>query len=204
MEDKKSLVKVNEDSFVLDADLLASIRINGGSYNAFEPGEPLVLTYTGRDEESLGRTLPIMNVSGRMLNVERIANFIVDDEKLEVENEGTSEECLKFGSKPSYLIDYIKDSGKMPRKMVVTRRIAAGATQSYLKEDDERTEIMLEEYKKLDINVEGLENFPLMRYLRSKDRFYIPKHVVVEFDPTETQQNNEPDKTTKPTAKSRK
>lgn len=176
------LVTVNADqSLKLNAEMLASVRINGGSYNAFEKGEKLIISYTGRDEESFGRKLPILNVSGRMINAERLGNFILDDENLEVENKDTTEECIKFGSKPKYLVEYLREGHDLPHKLIVTQRIASGATQDYLREDDERTELVKAAYAEQGITIEGKENFPLMRYVKSRNRFYVPKHVCVEL-----------------------
>ncbi len=138
----KNLITVTASgAFKISEDLLKGISIRGVR-SPFTEGEVVTLELTDQTEKCLEAKdnveYPIFLIGkGRRINLYRLANLYIDDEKLVLANVGDAKhECLPFGSKPTTLAEVMRaNGGTMPNSLTITRRFKEGASAGYLSYD---------------------------------------------------------------------
>jgi len=186
----KEMIQEKKDGFVIDPQLLQSIRIIGAPSKKFEIGEVLNFSETEQVSKFNGNEYPVYSDgNGRTIALNRIGNFILADDSYNKGIENSDDDvnrCLRFGKKYTYLKDYMIENGsRLPKSVNIVDRISEASTPAIFGTDSEKTELLKEAYKKLGIDTE-LEHFPSIMLRRGKnagdiDNWRKLERIVVEI-----------------------
>jgi len=186
----KNMIQEKKDGFVIDPQLLQSIRILGAPSRRFEVGETLNFSVTEQESTFQGNKYPVYSDgNGRTIALNRLANFILADDAYNKGVENTDDEtnrCLKYGGHYTYLKDHMLQNGnRVPKRISIIDRISEASTPAIFDADTEKSELLKEAYKKLNINIE-LNHFPSISLKRGKNaddinNWRILQRIVVEI-----------------------
>ena len=163
------ITKNAQGQLVIDQELLNSLPVKGGNYEAFGAGETLQINPTDQTRKVGTVEVPVLNVGGRMVALNTLLGFVADNPQvdLEIANPNLPYQCFKRSAKHTTLRDVVKQNGGiLPSAIRVTRRIPQGAGKEFL-QDTEKGPHRRNAYTQMGVPVDSLEHFPFIM-LRKK------------------------------------
>lgn len=182
MSAETMLVKNDKNQWVIGLDVLNAIKTRNSFGNPFKIGETIKLIPSSKPNETVaGVEVPVFDIGqGRTINLASLANFIIQRDDVPMSNVGTEFECLTNGQKPYLLQNWMIDNGGIiPQEITIAARVKDGTTLSYVKYDSDTEPLKRAAYKARGIDVDQMEQFPMLIAQKGKDAWKFVERVVV-------------------------